>query len=89
MTVVFGRGGQSIQKVDRFLFVLLAQVGIPHGHVHSRMAQDLLEFLHGAPSHNEMACEGVPRSLNLKFSIPALLSAPLNALSIRWMVLEL
>jgi len=24
--------GQSIQKVDRFLFVLLAKVGISHGH---------------------------------------------------------
>ncbi len=36
---VFRRSGQAIQKVDRFLFVFLAEMGIPQGHGHRFMAQ--------------------------------------------------
>jgi len=36
------RSGQPIQKVDRFLFVLLVQMSISERHGHGLVAQDLL-----------------------------------------------
>ena len=59
----FGGSGQSIQEIDRFLFVLLAEVGIPHSHVHSLVAHEFLQFFHGGTSHDHVTSESVAQIL--------------------------
>ena len=56
---IFG-GGQSIQEIDRFPFVLLTEVGVSHRHGKRFVSQDLLKFFQRATSHQEMACKSVP-----------------------------
>jgi len=57
VTVAVGRffwSGQSIQKIDRFLFVLLAEMGVAESHCHGLVAKDLLKFFETPTPHYEV-----------------------------------
>ena len=80
MTVALGGignslgSGQPIKKVDRFLFLFLAQMRISERHGHGLVAQDLLYHLEACPAHNHVACKCVAQVMEseiLNTSTPA------------------
>jgi hypothetical protein len=49
--VGFWGNGQSLQEIDRFLFVRLAWVGIARGHTYRHVTEQFLQILQARPFH--------------------------------------
>jgi len=51
---------QVVQKIDRFLFVLLAKVSISQCHGHALVSQYLLDLFEACTLHNQVRGKCMP-----------------------------